>query len=100
MTDERILSYTHPADIDANPTDVGPLVIEDLTHVAELFAEHVEAGVRQIRSSWQSRRLDQDADLTAVELAAEWEASDEAKLATLLVRAARQARRATLGLAL
>lgn len=99
MTDEtRIISYPHPADVDGEAVEVGPVVADTLQQATASYAEHVEAAVRQLRNSFQSRLLDDDASLTPEDLAREWEDSRAAKLAGLLVRSATGAHRAVQGL--
>lgn len=81
----RKIELTYPADIDAEPEDVGGIALDQVADVLiDLRDVVLPATAVQVRSSYQSRVLAEDPGLPASELALAWEeAAANGRLARL-----------------
>jgi hypothetical protein len=89
------LNYQNPSEMGGTPQQVAKRAAGDLSDACAVFARHVEATTRQVRSGFLSRELSQKPDLTPKQLAVLWENSQEARACLVLVRSAKAANTAT-----
>ena len=88
------MSYPDPADIDGEPEVVAAAAAADLADAASVYAAHALAAVRQARSGYLTRRLNQDPALRPGELAEQWDGSREAAYCVAVMKAARVGKQA------
>lgn len=85
------LRYKHPGEIEGEPQEVARLSAADLEEASAIFARHVVATARQVRSGYLSEQLAKDPSLTPDQLNAAWESSVTELACVKLVRASKAA---------
>lgn len=85
------LSYEHPGELEGTPQQVAQRAAGDLAQAAAVFARHVEATARQVRSGFLSDELSRDPSMTPEQLSAAWSRSETARNCLALLRSAKAA---------
>lgn len=88
------LSYPDPGERDGEPEEVAAAAAADLADAASVYGAHALAAVRQARSGYLTRRLNQDPTLTPGALAEQWDGSREAAYCVAVMKAARVGKQA------